>query len=149
MRVLHIHGTDLHSAAGIFPCCAWTYAIKGLKVGISSLMKSYIRALFVRHLRRAIGEGCTASFVLYGSKMGDRCGIGGLILVPPGPVKTEWLKGFLEDLAHRGPDDHGWVSRIAEDADRVEAWSRISSASRCLSIAVYRSSICPKQGISP
>jgi len=25
-------------------------------------------------------------------------------------VKAEWLKGFLEDLAHRGPDDQGWVS---------------------------------------
>ena len=38
------------------------------------------------------------------------CGIGGLTLMPPGPVKAEWLKGFIEDLAHRGPDDQGWVS---------------------------------------
>jgi len=38
------------------------------------------------------------------------CGIGGLILTPPGPIKAEWLNGFLEDLAHRGPDDQGWVS---------------------------------------
>jgi asparagine synthase (glutamine-hydrolysing) len=38
------------------------------------------------------------------------CAIGGLILFPTGPVKAEWLKSFLEDLAHRGPDDQGWVS---------------------------------------
>ena len=30
--------------------------------------------------------------------------------MPPGPVKAEWLNGFIEDLAHRGPDDQGWVS---------------------------------------
>jgi asparagine synthase (glutamine-hydrolysing) len=38
------------------------------------------------------------------------CGVGGLILRPPGPIKAEWLKAFLEGLAHRGPDDQGWVS---------------------------------------
>ena len=40
------------------------------------------------------------------SEVDDVCGIGGLTLMPPGPVKAEWLEGFLEDLAHRGPDDH-------------------------------------------
>jgi asparagine synthase (glutamine-hydrolysing) len=51
------------------------------------------------------------------------CGIGGLTLTLPGPVKAEWLKGFLEDLAHRGPDDQGWVSfqqRRCREGRRVE-----------------------------
>jgi asparagine synthase (glutamine-hydrolysing) len=38
------------------------------------------------------------------------CGIGGLILTPPGPVKGEWMRAFLEQLKHRGPDDSGWLS---------------------------------------
>jgi asparagine synthase (glutamine-hydrolysing) len=38
------------------------------------------------------------------------CGIGGFTLMPPGPIKSEWLRTFLQDLAHRGPDDSGWVS---------------------------------------
>jgi asparagine synthase (glutamine-hydrolysing) len=38
------------------------------------------------------------------------CGIGGVILTPPGPVKTEWMQAFLHHLEHRGPDDYGWLS---------------------------------------
>lgn len=38
------------------------------------------------------------------------CGIAGLILTPAGPVKPEWLNGFLKHLEHRGPDDSGWLS---------------------------------------
>ena len=38
------------------------------------------------------------------------CGIAGFILESPGPVKTEWVEHLIEDLAHRGPDDQGWVS---------------------------------------
>lgn len=38
------------------------------------------------------------------------CGIGGLVLSPPGPVKPEWTCGFLDHLQHRGPDDAGWLS---------------------------------------
>src|SRR5687767_6593822 len=38
------------------------------------------------------------------------CGIAGLILESPAPVKSEWLEHFMADLAHRGPDDQGWVS---------------------------------------
>lgn len=38
------------------------------------------------------------------------CGIGGLILTPPGPIKPEWMHAFFQDLAHRGPDDSGWLS---------------------------------------
>jgi len=38
------------------------------------------------------------------------CGIGGLILTPPGPIKGEWMRAFLEQLEHRGPDDSGWLS---------------------------------------
>lgn len=38
------------------------------------------------------------------------CGIGGLVLSPPGPVKPEWTCGFLDHLQHRGPDDAGWFS---------------------------------------
>lgn len=37
------------------------------------------------------------------------CGIGGLTLSPRGPIKSEWLEAFLQDLAHRGPDDAGWA----------------------------------------
>jgi asparagine synthase (glutamine-hydrolysing) len=38
------------------------------------------------------------------------CGIGGLILTPPGPIKPEWMHAFSQDLAHRGPDNSGWLS---------------------------------------
>jgi len=38
------------------------------------------------------------------------CGIGGITLMPPGPIKSEWLNAFLQNLGHRGPDDCGWVS---------------------------------------
>jgi len=38
------------------------------------------------------------------------CGIGGLVLSPPGQVKSEWIGGFLDHLQHRGPDDAGWLS---------------------------------------
>lgn len=38
------------------------------------------------------------------------CGIGGLTLSPRGPIRSEWLDAFLQDLAHRGPDDAGWVA---------------------------------------
>ena len=38
------------------------------------------------------------------------CGIGGLILTPPGPVKAEWMERMLQHLEHRGPDDCGWLS---------------------------------------
>lgn len=38
------------------------------------------------------------------------CGIGGLVLAPPGPIKPEWMRSFLEHLEHRGPDDSGWLS---------------------------------------
>jgi asparagine synthase (glutamine-hydrolysing) len=40
------------------------------------------------------------------------CGIGGLILMPPGPVKPEWLRAFMDALEHRGPDDAGWLSLL-------------------------------------
>jgi asparagine synthase (glutamine-hydrolysing) len=38
------------------------------------------------------------------------CGIGGLILTPPGHVRPEWMQAFLKHLEHRGPDDSGWLS---------------------------------------
>jgi len=38
------------------------------------------------------------------------CGIGGLILTPPGPIKGEWIRAYFEQLEHRGPDDSGWAS---------------------------------------
>lgn len=38
------------------------------------------------------------------------CGIGGLILAPPGPIKPEWMQAFMKQLEHRGPDDAGWLS---------------------------------------
>lgn len=50
------------------------------------------------------------------------CGIGGLILTPPGPVKAEWIQAFVKHLEHRGPDDSGWMSahrgriRLGNDA---------------------------------
>ncbi len=38
------------------------------------------------------------------------CGIGGILLTPPSPVKSEWMHGFLRQLEHRGPDGYGWMS---------------------------------------
>jgi asparagine synthase (glutamine-hydrolysing) len=38
------------------------------------------------------------------------CGIGGLILFPPGSIKPEWARAFLKQLEHRGPDDAGWLT---------------------------------------
>ena len=38
------------------------------------------------------------------------CGLAGLVLVPPGPVKSEWLERMLDQLTHRGPDDGGWTA---------------------------------------
>ncbi len=38
------------------------------------------------------------------------CGIAGLVLVPPGPIKSEQVRSLLQDLEHRGPDDSGWLS---------------------------------------
>ena len=38
------------------------------------------------------------------------CGIGGLLLKPPGPIKPEWVHTFIQRLAHRGPDDSGWLA---------------------------------------
>lgn len=43
------------------------------------------------------------------------CGIAGLLLYPPGPVKAEWVQGLLHHLAHRGPDDRGWFSFFRGD----------------------------------
>jgi asparagine synthase (glutamine-hydrolysing) len=36
------------------------------------------------------------------------CGIAGLILTPPGPVKKEQVLSLLNRLQHRGPDDSGF-----------------------------------------
>jgi asparagine synthase (glutamine-hydrolysing) len=38
------------------------------------------------------------------------CGIGGITLTTPGLIKEEWMRTFLEQLEHRGPDDTGWLS---------------------------------------
>jgi len=38
------------------------------------------------------------------------CGIAGLVLVPPGPIKSERVRSLLQHLEHRGPDDSGWLS---------------------------------------
>jgi len=46
------------------------------------------------------------------------CGIGGLLLAPPGPVKPEWMQPFLHHLEHRGPDDSGWLSFHRGKLDR-------------------------------
>jgi asparagine synthase (glutamine-hydrolysing) len=49
------------------------------------------------------------------------CGIGGLILSPPGPVKPEWMHAFLKRLEHRGPDDMGWLSMHRESIRHGQA----------------------------
>lgn len=38
------------------------------------------------------------------------CGIAGLILVPPGPVKSDWVRSLSQNLEHRGPDDSGLLA---------------------------------------
>jgi asparagine synthase (glutamine-hydrolysing) len=38
------------------------------------------------------------------------CGIAGLILAPPGPIRGEWVCSLLQHLEHRGPDDWGVLS---------------------------------------
>jgi asparagine synthase (glutamine-hydrolysing) len=37
------------------------------------------------------------------------CGIAGLVMTPPAVVRGEQIKAFSRRLAHRGPDDFGWL----------------------------------------